>query len=601
MALIITDDCTACDACVEPCPNDAISVRLADLRDRPRQVHRVRGRARRAAVRERLPGGLHHPRSGARRKARTSCRRSTRSCTARAARRREAPAAGIPPTPGLRPAVPALPERSDPGQARGLRRSATTKRFAHHVPAASVASPPADPLVVPARRRAAARTDAEQGHRVHRGGARRARPARAAAAARLARRRSRCRGCSRTSGGSPTPLAKYIMLESLQDRNEALFYRVITDYPDEMMPIIYTPTVGLACQQFGHIYRRPRGIFVSRRDRGRIDQVLRNWPHREVAMIVVTDGERILGLGDLGANGMGIPIGKLSLYTACAGIDPAECLPVMLDVGTNNEALRRDPLYVGVREPTAHRRGLRRVRRGVHRRDAGGVPRRRGPIRGLREPQRIPAAREVPRPDLHASTTTSRARRRWRSPASSRRCGSPASPCAAQRFLCLGAGEAAVGISDLLTQAMREDGLAEADARGRCSLVDSKGLVTAEPHRPQRAQAPLRARAPAGRELPRRGEDAQAHRDHRRRRDARRVHARGRRGDGSAERAADRVRAVEPDLEGRVHRRGRVPLERRPRAVRLRQPVRPGRARRATSTCRARATTPTSSRASGSA
>jgi malate dehydrogenase (oxaloacetate-decarboxylating)(NADP+) len=275
-----------------------------------------------------------------------------------------------------------------------------------------------------------------------------------------------------------TPLAKYIMLSSLLDRNEALFFRVVMDYADTMLPIIYTPTVGLACQQFGHIYRRPRGLFVSAADRGRMSQVMRNWPHREAAMIVVTDGERILGLGDLGANGMGIPIGKLSLYTACAGLHPWKCLPVMLDVGTNNDALLADPLYLGLRQ--------RRVK---------------GDEYDSLVEEFVAATQEVfpgviVQFEDFANHNAFRLLRRYRDQVS---CfnddiqGTAAVAVAGilsalrvtgqrmseQMILCLGAGEAATGISDLLVNAMREDGLAADAARARCWMVDSKGLVVA--------------------------------------------------------------------------------------------------------------------------
>ena len=271
------------------------------------------------------------------------------------------------------------------------------------------------------------------------------------------------------------PLDKFVALNALHDRNEDLFFQILVDHIDEMQPIVYTPVVGLACQRFGQVFQRPRGMFISIKDRGNIAKVLRNWPY-QAGIIVVTDGERILGLGDLGAHGMGIPVGKLSLYTACAGIHPTQCLPVTLDVGCNNDAVRNDPFYVGLRQ--------KRVT---------------GAEYDAFIEEFVNAAQEVfPGVVIQwedfANHNAFRLLENYRDRVSSFNDDIQGTAAVAlagifsalrvtgakltdQRVLFLGAGEAATGIADLIASAMVAQGMQLDQARRNCWLVDSKGLV----------------------------------------------------------------------------------------------------------------------------
>lgn len=277
----------------------------------------------------------------------------------------------------------------------------------------------------------------------------------------------------------PTGLQRYIYLDALHNTNETLFFKVVSDYIEEVMPIIYTPTVGEACQEFSHIFMQTRGLYVTINDKGHVSELLDNVGQDDVEVIVVTDGQRILGLGDQGVNGMGIPIGKLALYTACAGVAPEKTLPVTIDVGTNNPAYLADPMYLGLR----------------HERVCGAAYDEL--IDEFMQACRKRWPNVLIQFEDFGNANAFRLLNRWKDKSLCFNDDIQGTACVAltgfysamrvtggkladQRVLFLGAGEAATGIANLIAEAIvDETGTSIEEARKRCFLFDSKGLVTA--------------------------------------------------------------------------------------------------------------------------
>ncbi len=273
-----------------------------------------------------------------------------------------------------------------------------------------------------------------------------------------------------------TDLERYIYLIGLADRNETLFYKTVMSDPARFVPILYDPTVADACLAFGHIYRRARGMYITREMKGRMAQVLRNWPERDVRFVCVSSGGRILGLGDIGANGMGIPIGKLQLYTACAAVPPQHLLPVLFDIGTTNAALRADPLYLGMREepPTSDELdelvdefvvAIDEVFPGccVHFEDWKGTD-------AIRLLKRYKEKVLCYNDDIQGTASIALA-------GLTTALQIKDAPLAEQRILFFGAGSAGIGISGMISSATQLKGLSEDAARSRIAMFDVNGLI----------------------------------------------------------------------------------------------------------------------------
>jgi malate dehydrogenase (oxaloacetate-decarboxylating)(NADP+) len=292
-----------------------------------------------------------------------------------------------------------------------------------------------------------------------------------------------------------SPLEKYLYLHSIQDSDETLFYAILAKHTHETMPLVYTPTVGTACVEWSHIYsQQPRGVYLSTKHLGQVQDILKNYPNKDIKVIVFTDGERILGLGDLGSNGMGIPIGKLALYTTCAGIRPEQCLPVMLDVGTNTESILQDPYYLGVRQKRDRSEKYDALveefvtaAQKLYGRDVLLQFEDFGNSNAFRLLDKYKSRATCFNDDIQGTASVVVAGLEAALPLT------PHKHLKEHTFLFFGAGEAGIGIADLLVSAMakesglnplkmsKEDFEAKATSlRERCWFVDSKGLITSD-------------------------------------------------------------------------------------------------------------------------